>query len=206
MIVTRRRPKKRKWTALLLPLAALAALGVALAWPPSHNVIANGPLKPVWNVAAGVGAQAARPFSFAVQQQKIADKNRELRARDAAIENDRKAQEVKDARISALQSQVAQLQAQPKPTPARAFPKPAASTLGVAPAGAPVPDDMKRTAQYWASMDAEKAAAIAQRLPDAYVNGVFTQMTPESVGDIMNALPAKVAARLTASSGAQPGH
>ncbi|GAC1544079.1 MAG: hypothetical protein NVS2B17_24680 [Candidatus Velthaea sp.] len=206
MIVTRRRPVKRNLAPLLLPLAALIALTIALAWQPSREVIANGPLKPLWNVAATAGAQVARPLSFASQQQQIADKNRELRTRDAALESDRKAQEAKDARISALQSQVSQLQAQPKPTPMRTVPKPAPSTLGAVSAGTAPSDEIKRAAQYWAAMDAEKAAAIAQRLPDTYVNRVFAQMAPDSVGDIMNALPAKVAARLIANSGAQTPH
>jgi len=66
--------------------------------------------------------------------------------------------------------------------------------------------EVKRAAAYWAAMDAEKAEAIAQRLPDGYVNRVFAQMSPDAVADIMNALPAKVAARLTADSGAQAAH
>lgn len=109
MIVTRRRPKKRNLAPILLPLAAIAALALALAWPPSHKVIVDGPLRPLWNVTGSVTTQVSRPFSFAAQQQQIADKNRDLRARDAALETNRKAQEAKDARISALQSQVTAL-------------------------------------------------------------------------------------------------
>lgn len=202
MIVTRRRPRRLNLRALMLPLAAIVALAVALLWPPSHAIIVDGPLKPVWSTLGN----AAKPLTFAYQNQVIADRNREIKRLNDSLEADRKEKEAKETRIQALQQQVAHVQAQPKPTPLPARPKPQASAaLGAsAPAAAaPVGDDVKRTAQYWASMDAEKAAAIAQRLPDDYVNKVFAQMPPDSVGDIMNALPAKVAARLAANAGAQ---
>ena len=51
MIVTRQ-AKKKKGSPLpiILPIAALVMLGVALSWPPSRQIITNGPLKPVSNV------------------------------------------------------------------------------------------------------------------------------------------------------------
>jgi flagellar motility protein MotE (MotC chaperone) len=210
MIVTRRRPKRRSILPILLPLFAIAALAGALYWPPSHNVIVNGPLKPVWNVASGIGGTVSRPFSFATQQQHIADQNREVRRLNSSLEANRKTQADKDARITALQTQVTQLQAAPKATVAPlVVPKPktvtgAAGNPAADAAGAP--ENVKRTAAYWSSMDAEKAAAIAQRLPDDYVNQVFAQMPADSVADIMNTLPPKVAARLTAAASAAAGH
>jgi len=198
MIVTRRRTKRRSILPILLPLFAIGALAGALTWPPSHNVIVNGPLKPVWTIASAGGAAVSKPFGFVTQQQHIADQNREMRRLNASLESDRKAQESKDARITALQSQVTQLQAQPKPTLAPVVVRksqPASTEAGAE------SDAVRRTAQYWASMDAEKAAAIVQRLPDSYVNRVFAQMPADSVADIMNTLPPKVAARLTAASG-----
>jgi flagellar motility protein MotE (MotC chaperone) len=204
MIVTRRRPKKRNYGKLVLPLVAIAALAGALYWPPSHNVIANGPLRPVWGVLGGVGSQAARPLTFAAQQQQIADQNRKLRDEAALREADRQAAENKDKQIAALRTQVVELQSSSKATPLPApVPKPtvAAAGAGLAGATAPVPDDIRRTAAYWGSMDAEKAAAIAVKLPDDYVNRVFAQMQPDSVADIMNALPANVAARLATAAG-----
>ena len=51
-------------------------------------------------------------------------------------------------------------------------------------------------------MDPDKAAAVIQRLPDAQSVRVLAQMDADSAGAIMNALPAKVAARLS-RSGAQ---
>jgi flagellar motility protein MotE (MotC chaperone) len=204
MIVTRRRPKKRSLLPILLPLLAIGALAGALYWPPSHNIIVNGPLKPAWGVVSNLGGTIARPFTFASQQQHIADQNREARRLNATLESDRKKQDEKDARITALQSQVTQLQAEPKPTavPNVSKAKPAGGAGPAAPlAGTQgAPDAVKRTAAYWSSMDAEKAAAIVQRLPDDYVNQVFAQMPADSVADIMNTLPPKVAARLTAAT------
>jgi flagellar motility protein MotE (MotC chaperone) len=205
MIVTRRRQKRRNLVPILLPLFAIAALAGALTWPPSHNVIVNGPLKPVWNIASVGVAAVSKPFNFVTQQQHIADQNREMRRLNSSLESDRKTQEAKDARISALQTQVTQLQAEPKPTTAPVV-KPKSQPTGAAAGTAQTDsssasDAVKRTAQYWASMDSEKAAAIVQRLPDDYVNRVFAQMPADSVADIMNTLPPKVAARLTAASG-----
>jgi flagellar motility protein MotE (MotC chaperone) len=52
-------------------------------------------------------------------------------------------------------------------------------------------------------MDPEKAASLVQKLPTSYVSAVFAQMSPDSVGPIMDALPAKVAA-LIVESGTNP--
>jgi flagellar motility protein MotE (MotC chaperone) len=202
MIVTRRRPKRRNYGKIILPVLALLALAGALYWPPSHNVIVNGPLKPVWGVLGAAGGQAAKPLTFAAQQQRIADQNRKLRDDAALRESDRKDKEAKDAQIAALRTQVAQLQSSEKatPLPAPVVKPTAAADLGLGAAN-PVPDDIRRTAAYWSSMDAEKAAAIAEKLPDDYVNRVFAQMSPDSVGDIMDALPPATAARLAAAAG-----
>jgi len=202
MIVTRRRPKRRNYGKIVLPVLALLALAGALYWPPSHNVIVNGPLKPVWGVLGAVGNQAGKPLTFAAQQQQIADQNRKLRDDAALREADRKDKEAKDRQIAALRTQVVELQSSAKATPLPApvaKPTAASADLGLGGAAA-VPDDIRRTAAYWSSMDADKAAAIAQKLPDDYVNRVFAQMSPDSVADIMNALPATVAARLAASA------
>ena len=202
MIVTRRRPKRRNFGKIILPVLALLALAGALYWPPSHNVIVNGPLKPVWGVLGAAGGQAAKPLTFAAQQQRIADQNRKLRDDAALRESDRKDKEAKDAQIAALRTQVVQLQSSEKatPLPAPVVKPTAAADLGLGAAN-PVPDDIRRTAAYWSSMDAEQAAAIAEKLPDDYVNRVFAQMSPDSVGDIMDALPPATAARLAAAAG-----
>jgi flagellar motility protein MotE (MotC chaperone) len=207
MIVTRRRRQRRNLTPVILPLVAIAALVFALNWPPSRNVIFNGPLKPAATFLGNVGSAIAKPFSFAYQQDQITQRNREIQRLNGTLEGDRKTAEDKDQKIAALQQQITQLQAVPSATPAPPRPQPSSALAGgsglAMAAAAPVPDDIKRTAAYWASMDAEKAAAIAQRLPDAYVNAVFAQMTPDTVGDIMNALPPKIAARLASQASGQ---
>jgi hypothetical protein len=52
-------------------------------------------------------------------------------------------------------------------------------------------------------MDPAKAAALVQKLPANFVSSVFAQMSPDSVGPIMDALPAKVSA-LIIQSGTSP--
>jgi flagellar motility protein MotE (MotC chaperone) len=217
MMVTRQRPKKIPWGRILLPVAAIGAFAFALWWTPSRTFLANGPLRPLFGAAGNAASTVGKPLSFAYQQQQLADRQREIRRLNDALEADRKSQEAKDERITALQAQVAQLESGPKPTPAAALarsatagaggtadPASAADPAGAAAAADPASSaaDVKRTAAYWASMDAEKAAAIAQRLPDDEVNRIFAQMPPDAVGDIMNALPPKFAARLTQHAGA----
>jgi flagellar motility protein MotE (MotC chaperone) len=46
-------------------------------------------------------------------------------------------------------------------------------------------------------MEPANAAAVAQRLPDAQVSRVLAQMDADSAGAIMDALPTRVAARLS---------
>ncbi len=58
------------------------------------------------------------------------------------------------------------------------------------------PDD-RRLAATWAAMEPEKAAAVVQRLPDGQVTRVLAQMDADSAGAIMDALPTRIAARLS---------
>jgi flagellar motility protein MotE (MotC chaperone) len=74
---------------------------------------------------------------------------------------------------------------------------------GAAPAANPVSDQVRLAAQQWSAMDPGKAAVLVQKLPAAFVSSVFAQMSPDSVGPIMDALPAKVAA-LIIQSGTTP--
>ena len=203
MIVTRRRGRKTNLRPLLLPVIAIVALAVALIWPPSHKAIVDGPLAPLWSNIAQLG----RPFSFAYQNQVIADRNREIKSLNDRLEGDRKTVAERDSKIGALQDTLKRIQnapspATPAPTIARAAPvagAASASTLGGATGQtAPQPDDVGRVAAYWGGMEADKAAAIVQRLPENYVVRIFNKMTPDQVGEILAALPAAVAARLSA--------
>jgi hypothetical protein len=215
MIVTRQRKQKKSSLPILLPIAAIAMLAIALTWPPSRNFITNGPLKPVATVFDGVWGVVSRPLSFAYQQQQITDHNQIIKSLNDKLESDRKTATDKDAQIATLQKQIATAQAEPAaaPTPAALGGAPQAGSLA-GPAGAPAAPQastaIRLAAQQWSAMDPEKAAALVQKLPTSYVSAVFAQMSPDSVGPIMDALPAKVAALIVVSGttpqiSAQPG-
>lgn len=209
MIVTRQRKKKQSNLPILLPIAAIAMLAIALTWPPSRNFITTGPLKPVATVFDGAWGIVSRPLSFAYQQQQITDRNQQIKDLNDQLETDRKTQDAKDAQLQALQKQIADANSEPDAaTPAPAMPlagQPAAAPVGAAgaPAQPSVSDAIRRAAQQWSAMDPENAAALVQKLPTAYVSAVFAQMSPDSVGPIMDALPPKVAA-LIVESGTNP--
>jgi hypothetical protein len=209
MIVTRQRKKKQSSLPILLPIAAIAMLAIALTWPPSRNFITNGPLKPVATVFDGIWGTVSKPLSFAYQQQQITDRNTQIKDLNDKLESDRKAQADKDAQVAQLQKQITAISNEPEAaTPAPAVPlnvqQPGAApgTAG-APAPAPASEAIHRAAQQWSAMDPEKAASLVQKLPTGYVSTVFAQMSPDSVGPIMDALPSKVAA-LIVESGTNP--
>jgi uncharacterized coiled-coil protein SlyX len=201
VIVTRRRRRRSNLGRLLLPLTALAALAVALAWPPSHDAITNGPLKPVWTVGARVLGTVSTPFHFAAQQQTITERNQTIRDLNGRLEQQRAAVAAADARVQQLQQQVSSLNTQPHPTPIPSV-RPTAAPAGaavLAPTGgqaSAVSEGDRRAAATWAAMEPEKAAAIVQRLPDEQVVRVLALMDADSAAQIMNVLPTNVAARL----------
>jgi hypothetical protein len=209
MIATRqRKQKKGSLLPILLPIAAIAMLIVALTWPPSRNFITNGPLHPVAAVADSIWATVSRPLTFAYQQQQITDRNVQVKQLSDKLETDRTAAEAKDAQIASLQKQIAAIQAQPaaaSPSPAPAGPAGGTTAAGAAagPAGAaassPGSDAIALTAKQWSAMDPERAAALAQKLPEAYDAQVFAQMSPDNVGPIMDALPSVFAAKVVQS-------
>lgn len=216
MIVTRKRKRRSHPARILIPLALIALVAALLAWPPSQRLIANGPLHPVWLAGTNAAGAVSRPLSFAGQQQSIADRNREIRDLNARLERQREAKADADARAARLQQQITALENQPAPTSVPA-PRRAATpglamsgsfgNAGGAPdarsgapgSGAAASEDEKRLAATWAAMEPEKAAAIAQRLPDAAVTRVLGAMDADSAGAIMNALPTNVAARISRS-------
>ena len=205
MIVTRHRKARPHPARVLVPLAVLAVLVAAFAWPPSQRVIANGPLHPLWSASASTGGVLARPLTFAGQQQTITERNRQIRDLGAQLERQRQAKADAETRAQELQQQLAALANQPHETPAPAPRRTAAPALGAAPgagsagagSAAAGSADERRLAATWAAMEPEKAAAIVQRLPDEAVTRVLAQMDADSAGAIMNALPASAAARIS---------
>jgi len=215
MIVTRQRKQKKSSLPILLPIAAIAMLVVALTWPPSRNFITNGPLKPVATVFDSIWGTISRPLTFAYQQQQITDRNEQIKELNDKLEADRKAGADKDTQIAQLQKQIADAAAQPSATASPvAVVAPGAQAGGAAGAGGAAPaavsDSVRLAAQQWSAMDPGKAAALVQKLPANYVSSVFAQMSPDSVGPIMDGLPPKVAALIIQSGtspqiSAQPG-
>jgi hypothetical protein len=137
------------------------------------------------------------PLTFAYQQQQITDQQTQIRQLNDQLEADRKTEADKDAQVAQLQKQIAA--AAEEPAPATPVPAIAAAAGAGAPGtvGAPtttVPDSVRLSAQQWAAMDPQHAAALVQKLPTSYVSAVFAQMSPDAVGPIMDALPPKVAA------------
>jgi hypothetical protein len=212
MIATRqRKQKKGSLLPILLPFAAIVMLIVALSWPPSRAWIANGPLHPVANVVENVWGTVSQPLTFAYQQQQITDRNVQIKQLNDKLETDRKASDDKDAQVASLQKQLTALQNQPaeESSPAAAPGTAAAATLASTSGGAaggvgtpsqsPEADAVHRTAQQWSSMDPERAAALAQKLPAGYDAEVFAQMSPDNVGPILDALPSAFAAKIVQS-------
>jgi flagellar motility protein MotE (MotC chaperone) len=208
MIVTRQRKQKKSSLPILLPIAAIVMLGVALAWPPSRNIILNGPLKPFSNIVLSFWGTVSRPLTFAYQQQEITDRNIQVKQLNDQLEADRKTSADKDQQVQSLQRAVAAANAQPPevtPSPAPVV-RPAAAAAGGAVALSAISPEraaLQKTGQQWAAMDPEKAAALIGTLPDDYVAQVFAQMSPDDVGPIMDNLSAKQAARIVQSSQAQ---
>ena len=223
MIVTRKRRKPFPFKRLILPAIALALVAFALFWPPSRTAMTSGPMAPVARTTGAWFDTVAAPFHFAVQNQVITDRNRQIAVLQSQLADAQTASTAKDKKIADLQQQIDEAQTQLATASGnaqqaaargsalgRATPRPGPSVPGltsnpngttVALAGsdlsANATADMKRTAQYWASMDPENAAKVAQRLPVAYVARVLALMPPDSVGTILDNLPPTYAAKLT---------
>lgn len=220
-MVTRQPKRKFKLGGLIrkvvLPLAALGALAGAVVWPPSHKIIFEGPLKPTLAKIAPLADQLGRPLHFVAQQQTITEKNREIQALNAQIEQARKDLAGRDDQIKGLQGQLNQAQNRGAAASSTASSGPAAGTAGSAqtvaasgagsaPAGSQPDPDAKRTAAVWAQMDPESVAGLAQKLPIEYVVRVMAQMSPDQVGQVMEALPPALAAKITQTQSQAPAN
>lgn len=206
MIVTRQRPKQRQVHKIILPVVAVLLLVAALVLPPSRNIILNGPLAPVWRIAGNVIAGIAKPFHFAAMNNEITARDRTIAQLNAQITADKAQISDRDKTISSLQSQINQVMQQSAADKQKTVAKaPPVTTEGSGLSGsahgsdlaANASPDMRRTANYWASMDAESAAKLIQRQPIPYAARIFALMPADAVGQILNNLPAPYAAALT---------
>lgn len=226
MIVTRKRRKPFPFKRLILPVLAIGLVLFALAWPPSRNAMTNGPLAPIARTAGAWFDAVAVPFHFAAQNEVITDRNRQIAVLQRQLTDAQNATTAKDKKIADLQQQLNEAQTQMASasgnaqqaaargaTLGRATPRPGPSVPGLtsnpnagslgAPAttgsdlAANATPDMKRTAEYWASMDPENAAKVAQRLPPAYVARILALMPADAAGTLLDNLPPTFAAKLT---------
>ncbi len=205
MIVTRQRRRRFPWKRVLYPLGFLAVLTLALWWTPSRTWLATGPVTtPIWNATAPVWKPLAKPFDVAAQQGTINTQVAEIQQLQKQLAQAQAQVTDRDKQITQLQSQLDQSQQDAATAHASTGPKGAVAPNATPPSIPVVADlsqqattDMRRTAQVWGSMEAEAAAKVVQKLPDAYVARIFSLMSPDAVGAILENLPAGYAARLT---------
>ena len=210
MIVTRQRPKPRQVHKVILPILAILLLAAALILPASRNVIFNGPLAPMWRISGNAWTNIAKPFHFAALNNEVTARDHQIAQLQTQIAANKAQMSARDQQISSLQSQVNQVMQQSaadreknasKGTVTPPSSSSGGATLGGSATGtdlaANASADMRRTANYWASMDAENAAKLVQRQPIAYVARIFSLMPADSVGQILDNLPAAYAAALT---------
>ncbi|HZZ00073.1 MAG TPA: hypothetical protein VFE36_10910 [Candidatus Baltobacteraceae bacterium] len=212
MIVTRKRKKPFPFKRLILPAAALLLAAFAFVWGPSRNAMSTGPMAPVIRTTGAWFDQISVPFHFAAQNQIITDRNRQIAALQAQLATTKSDAQTKDKKIAGLQTQLDQVQTQLASAGSNAAqasargaalgqssprPGPTDVLLAGSDLSSNASPDMKRTADYWAAMDPENAAKVAQRLPPSYVARVLALMPAESVGTILDNLPPAFAAKLT---------
>jgi flagellar motility protein MotE (MotC chaperone) len=220
VIVTRKRKKPFPLKRLLLPAIAIALAIFAFSWGPSRNAMSSGPMGPVVRTTGAWFDTIAAPFHFAAQNQIITAQNRQIAALQSQVAAAKSESQSKEKTIADLQTQLNEAQTQLASASGNAAqavgrgaslghgtPRPGPSVLGltggtnVALAGSDLTSgatpDMKRTADYWAAMDPENAAKVAQRLPPAYVARILALMPAESAGTILDNLPPSFAAKLT---------
>jgi flagellar motility protein MotE (MotC chaperone) len=200
VIVTRQRRKPFPWRRLAFCAGILAVAAFALAWAPSRNFIANGPAAPLLRSAAPVVNGVAAPLHFAAQDRTISDLNGRTADLQKKLDDAGAQIAQRDKQISALQTQLNQTQQQLALKGAAPV-QPARATVATNSNGqdlsAGATPDMRRTAQIWASMDADAAAKVVQRLPTPYVARIFALMPADAVGQILESVPASYAAQLT---------
>jgi flagellar motility protein MotE (MotC chaperone) len=197
VIVTRRRRKPFPYQLVILALLVAGGIAFVFAWPPTRTAIVTGP----WSA----------PLRIESLNQGIVARDRQIAQLQRAVSDAQNATQEKQKRVALLEEQIAQLEMQAASSRAPSAPR-ARRSRGVAPSfnatdqaasdvsatddAAPTAE-IRRTAQYWASMDPENAAKVVQRLTPDYVVRVFAVMQPDAVGAILDAVPVAYAARVT---------
>jgi flagellar motility protein MotE (MotC chaperone) len=198
VIVTRRRRKPFPYHLVILALLVAGGIAFVFAWPPARTAIVTGP----WSA----------PLRIESLNQTIVARDRQIAQLQRALSDAQNATQDKQKRVALLEEQIAQLEMQgassraPSATRARrsrtatsafAATDQPSNDAGGTDVAEPGTDEMRRTAQYWASMDPENAAKVVQRLTPDYVVRVFALMQPDVVGAILDAVPVAYAARVT---------
>lgn len=203
MIATRQRPFRLPIMALLQVVGFFGVVYALIRVPVTHGFIFNGPLKPVWKQVGGFEKRYLAPSLDPIfTPASVLNLTRKLNAREKEIVTLKK-------ELLAAQTQVATIRLAASRKQARAR-NAAATAAVVMPAAAgpaasatsvplveitPTPDEAL-TAAYWASMEAENAAAIAQKLDPVETARIFLAMKPDQVAEIMNVLPASYNVKL----------
>jgi len=180
--------------------------------PFTHKLIFDGPLKPMWTQANTLEQKylapslnpILEPLSTLNLTRKLTARNSEIIALKKELQNEKSQNQAEKKSIDALQKQLhTKSNIASTAQAGSAAPAAAGSASNVSSAGTPMvqitpsPDETQ-TATYWGSMEAENAAAIAQKLDPVETARIFLAMKPDQVAEIMNVLPADYNVKLQA--------
>ena len=168
----------------------------AVTIPPAHKVIFDGPLKPMWTQVGALESKfiapwldpVLAPFNAVNLSRKLVVRNTEIIALKKQIRSEEFQEKQLRQKLRELQKQgttktQSLVTAVAPPVAAQAYvPTPMVAVT-------PSVDDTQ-TAAYWGAMEAENAAAIAQKLDPQETARIFLAMKSDQVAEIMNALPA----------------
>jgi hypothetical protein len=187
--------------ALLQVLGFFGVVYALVRVPVTHRFIFDGPLKPVWRQVGGFEKKFLAPTLDPIfTPVAVLNLTRKLNVSEREIITLKKELLTARAQTASIRLAASRKQARAR-TAAAAVVMPAA----VAPAASgtsmplvqvtPSPDEAM-TAAYWSSMEAENAAAVAQKLDPVETARIFLAMKPDQVAEIMNVLPASYNVKL----------
>jgi len=200
LIATRQRPFRLPIMALVQVLGFFGVVYALIRVPVTHGLIFNGPLKPLWRQAGGFEKRYLAPsLDPLFTPASVLNLTRKLNAREKEIVTLKKELLAAQAQTASIRLAASRKQALARSAAAVVMPAaagPAASATSVPLVQiTPTPDEAQ-TAAYWSSMEAENAAAIAQKLDPVETARIFLAMKPDQVAEIMNVLPASYNVKL----------